>query len=126
MRIFVYLLSGGWLFLIAFVSLVAYTAIARPAWFPKLCRMLGSKNTRGYDDPLFPFKRWAWKEAPENWLSMTKQCVLWMLMFGALALFAAFNMPEPKPWPFIAVPSLMSINFLVYALRIYLRVKNST
>jgi len=54
---------------------------------------------------------------------MTKQCVLWMLVFGALALYFAFNMPEPKRWPIIAVPALMSIHFLTFSLRIYLRVK---
>jgi hypothetical protein len=123
MGIFVYLLSTGWLFLIGIVSIVAYTAIARPAWPFKLSRILGNKSIRGYDDPLYPFKRWTWKEPPENWLSVTTQCVLWMLVFGALALFFAFNMPEPKRWPIIAFPSLMSIHFLIHALRIYLRVK---
>ena len=121
MRMFVELLSSGWLFLLFFIALLAYVGIARPTWFGKLLKVLGSK--RGYEEPFYYFKRWTWKEPPEKWRSKMMQCILWMVVFGALAFFFVFTAPGQKPWPFIAVPAGMSIHFLFFALRIYLSIK---
>jgi len=121
MQMLIKVVSSGWLFLACFIAFVAYVGIARPLWFSKLLILCGTK--RGYDDPFYYFKRWTWQEPPHNWRSQTLQCILWMAVFGALAFYFVFTMPEQKPWPFIAVPALMSIHFLFFALRIYLRVK---
>ena len=121
MQILVRLLSSGWLFLVGFISFTAYVGIARPLWFSKLLILCGTK--RAYDDPFYYFKRWTWKEPPHKWRSKALQCILWMIVFGVLAFYYMSTMPEQRPWPFIAVPALMSIHFLVFALRIYLRVK---
>jgi hypothetical protein len=121
MQMFVELLSSGWLFLLCFIAFTAYFGFARPPWFGKLLEVLGSKS--GFDEPFYYFKRWTWKEAPENWRSKMMQCILWMVVFGALAFFFVYSTPGQKQWPIIAVPAMMSIHFLFYALRIYLSVK---
>ena len=121
MQIFVGLLTSGWLFLLCFIAFLAYVGIVRPAWYGKLLEVLGSK--RGYDEPFYYLKRWTWKEAPENWRSKMMQCILWMVVFGALAFYFVFTTRGQKPWPLIAVPAMMSIHFLFFALRIYLSIK---
>ena len=122
MRMLVYALSSGWLLLGGFIAFLAYVGIARPAWFGKLLVLFGTKS--GYDNPFYYFKHWTWKEPPDNWRSKTLQCILWMAVFGALAFCFVFIMPGPIPWPIVAVPALMSVHFLFFALRIYLGVKN--
>lgn len=123
MQMLVKVVSSGWLFLACFIAFVAYVGIARPTWFGKFLMLCGTR--RGYDDPFYYFKRWTWIKPPHNWRSEMLQCILWMTVFGALAFYFVFTMSEQKPWGYIAVPGLMSIHFLVCAVRIYLRVKRS-
>ena len=111
----------GWLFLVSFISFGAYVYIARPMWFGKLMMLCGMKG--GYDDHFYPFNRWTWKEPPHHWRLKTLQCIFWMMTFGALVFYFVFTKPDPKPWPIIAVAAFLSIHFLFFTLRIYLRVK---
>lgn len=113
------LLSSGWIFLISFMAFLLYVGLAKPGWFSRLMRALGSRE--GCDSPFYYFKSWTWRRPPDNWKGKIWQCLFCMLAFASLAVYLILTKPDPKPWPFIAVPALMSIHFLLFALRIGIR-----
>ena len=121
MHILVNLITSGWLLLLLMIGFTLYLGLFRPSWCGKMMALFGTKG--GCENPFYYFKRWTWEEPPENWRSMFGQCILWTIVFAGLAAYFALTKPDPKPWPFIAVPALMSVHFLIFAIRILVKVR---
>lgn len=115
--VLVQLMAGGWHGFLAAVLITLYIAWKRPAWVEDL---RFSSETRLYDDPFFPLRRWTWTTPPRNWRTQLFNALMASVTLGGAALIGVLA-DHPSPG-MVAMFVFYSLITLSTAARIVIRV----